>query len=65
MQVQRFPQGGFVLHKCFGQRISAWYDARGILLDCERIDALERSRKPSRAIIDRLANIGPNCCENI
>ena len=60
MQISRFPQGGFVLHKCFGQRISAWYDSRGILLDCERIDSLGRSRKPSAAIITRLANMGPN-----
>jgi len=60
MQVQRFSNGGFVLHKCFGQRISAWYDSKGILLDCEKIDSAGRSRKPSKDIVSRLGNMGPN-----
>jgi hypothetical protein len=60
MQVQRFSNGGFVLHKCFGQRISAWYSNIGILIDCERIDSLGRSRRPSKTIFERLCYMGPN-----
>lgn len=39
MQLMRFSNGGFVIHKIVGQfkgRASAWFDAAGKLLDCEQ-----------------------------
>lgn len=41
MQIARFEDGGFALHRVelFGHkgRFSAWYDAAGELLDCEQV----------------------------
>lgn len=60
MQISRFTSGGYVIHKALpGQRISAWYDAAGNLLDCERITARGQSRKPSADDVARLRAIGP------
>lgn len=43
MQITRFNNGGFVLHRAGpGANISAWYDARGRLLDAERKVATAR-----------------------
>lgn len=38
MQVSRFSNGGFVLHKINfnGHYYSAWYDNSGGMIDCER-----------------------------
>lgn len=58
MQVQRFESGGFVLHKCLGQRVSAWYDDHGNLLDCESINKRDQSRQPSRRAVDLLKTLG-------
>jgi hypothetical protein len=58
MQINRFADGGFVAHKCFGQRISAWFNPSGILLDCARFDKLGRCRRPSKAIVERLVRLG-------
>lgn len=60
MQVQRFSDGGFVLHKVYGQRISAWFSPMGILLDCEKINSRGQSRKPPKSIVERLQRMGPN-----
>lgn len=53
MQVSRFSNGGFVLHKIQpqsgGGKISAWFDATGKLLDCERYNIAGRSCKISQA----------------
>jgi hypothetical protein len=41
IQLARFPDGGFVLHKItapeYSGRFSAWFDASGGLLDAEQI----------------------------
>ncbi len=58
MQINYFPDGGFVIHKAVDGRTSAWFDAAGKLLDCERRDAAGRMRKPGAAIIERLEIIG-------
>lgn len=46
MQLSTFSNGGFVIHKIYiGEsrcRFSAWFDADGKILDCERIDARGR-----------------------
>jgi hypothetical protein len=57
-QFTRFKDGGFVLHKCLGKRISAWYDKSGVLKHHELIDSLGRSRKASKHDIDALIRLG-------
>jgi hypothetical protein len=57
-QFARFNDGGFVLHKCLGKDISAWYDKNGVLKDHESIDSLGRSRKASKDDIDVLTRLG-------
>ena len=57
-QFASFSNGGFVLHKCLGKRISAWYDKNGVMKDHELIDSLGRSRKASKGDIDALINLG-------
>jgi hypothetical protein len=59
MIIHRLPSGGFVIHNGFGQRVTAWFDSDGKLLDCTRFDSLGRSRKPSKAIVKRLISFGP------
>jgi hypothetical protein len=53
-----FPNGGFVLHRCLGRRISAWYDKDGNLLDHALIDKLGRSRKASGKDVEALMRLG-------
>jgi hypothetical protein len=57
-QFASFGNGGFVLHKCLGKRLSAWYDKDGVLKDHELIDSLGRSRKASKHDIDVLTRLG-------
>jgi hypothetical protein len=57
-QFSRFNDGGFVLHKCLGKRLSAWYDKDGVLKDHELIDSLGRSRKASKDDIETLHRLG-------
>ena len=57
-QFVKFNDGGFVLHKCLGKRLSAWYDKNGALKDHELIDSLGRSRKASRDDIETLHRLG-------
>jgi hypothetical protein len=57
-QFARFNDGGFVLHKCLGKRISAWYDKNGELKDHVLIDSLGRSRKASKDDIELLHRLG-------
>ena len=57
-QIASFGNGGFVLHKCLGKCISAWYDKDGVLLDHELIDSLGRSRKASKCDIETLQRLG-------
>jgi hypothetical protein len=57
-QVKAFNCGGFVLHKCLGKRLSAWYDNDGVLKDHELIDSLGRSRKASKGDIELLHRLG-------
>jgi hypothetical protein len=47
-QFARFNDGGFVLHKCLGKRISAWYDKNGALKDHVLINSLGDHAKPAR-----------------
>lgn len=60
MQVNRFTNGGYVIHKALDGRVSAWFDAEGKLLDCERLDGAGRSRKPNAATREYLAERGPH-----
>lgn len=53
MRKCNFSNGGYVLHKINlpafeSNRYSAWFDESGKMLDCERIDSLERSREVQR-----------------
>jgi hypothetical protein len=48
MQVARFSNGGFVLHKALGGRTSAWFDVSGNLLDAEFRDIQGRTRPVAR-----------------
>ena len=57
-QFARFNDGSFVLHKCLGKRLSAWYDKDGVLKDHELIDSLGRSRKASKDDIETLHRLG-------
>lgn len=65
MQVSRFSNGGFVVHKIThatkSGKVSAWYNKYGSLVDCEFIDSLGRSRSiPDnwKECYRRLASIG-------
>ena len=57
-QFARFNDGGFVLHKCLGKRLSAWYDQNGVMKDHELIDSLGRSRKAGKHDIETLQLLG-------
>ena len=57
-QFSRFNDGGFVLHKCLGKKLSAWYDKNGVLKDHESIDSLGRSRRASKQDIETLQRLG-------
>ena len=57
-QIARFNDGGFVLHKCLGKNLSAWYDKNGVLKDHELIDSLCRSRKAGKDDIETLHRLG-------
>lgn len=57
-QFARFNDGGFVLHKCLGKNLSAWYDKDGVLKDHELIDSLGRSRKAGKDDIETLHRLG-------
>ena len=57
-QFASFGNDGFVLHKCLGKRLSAWYDKNGALKDHELIDSLGRSRKASRHDVETLHRLG-------
>lgn len=43
--VQRFTDGGFVVHRISGMLLSAWFDASGTMID---IEAFNLNRKPRR-----------------
>lgn len=57
-QVKGFNNGGFVVHKALGKRLSAWYDADCNLLDSELTDSLGRQRKPSKDDLETLQRLG-------
>ena len=57
-QFSSFGNSGFVLHKCLGKRLSAWYDKNGVLKDHELIDSVGRSRKASKDDIETLQRLG-------
>lgn len=58
IQHQKFSNGGFVLHRCLGKHLSAWYDNDGSLLNHELVDRIGRSRKASAKDIDALKSLG-------
>ena len=57
-QFSRFNDGSFVLHKCLGKNLSAWYNKNGVLKHHELIDSLGRSRKASKPDIEALTQLG-------
>jgi hypothetical protein len=61
-QKANFTCGGFVLHKiptmASATRLSAWFDKKGKLLDCEAINILGNSYKPSKADIVQCESYG-------
>jgi hypothetical protein len=64
MQIARFENGGFALHRVelFGYkgRFSAWYSATGELLDCEQITfSSPNGRKAPKGAKPGLARLGP------
>lgn len=48
MQVRKFPNGGYAVHKIrlpgFRLHYSAWYGPDGTLIDAEAIDSIGRTR---------------------
>lgn len=52
MQIKRFTNGGYVIHKMLLQHgkgwFSAWYDKDGVLLDAEQFFDHERTRSVKR-----------------
>ncbi len=60
MQVKRFTDGGFVVYKAIDGNVSAWFDAAGNLIDCERRNGAGQSRKPNKATREYLAQVGPS-----
>ncbi len=58
MQVSRFSNGGFVIHKAIDGSVSAWFDSEGKLLDCERRGSRGAMRKCGGQIVARLVAIG-------
>ena len=58
VQFASFSNGGFVLHKCLGKNLSAWYDTDGVMKDHELIDSLGRSRKAGKHDIELLHRLG-------
>ena len=64
MQIARFENGGFVLHRVglvgYKGRFSAWYSAAGELLDCEQITfGFPNGRKAPEGAKIGLARLGP------
>ena len=62
IQYSKISTGGFVLHKCLGKRLSAWYDKDGNIIDHELVDRIGRSRKASAKDIDALKRLGRGFC---
>jgi hypothetical protein len=58
MQIMRFENGGFVIHKALNQRISAWYDEDGQLLDYEQYNSLGRKQRVAKYKIIWLKALG-------
>ena len=62
MQKATFRNGDFVLHgiptRAGASRLSAWYCADGILLDCEAINILGHSYRPAKADIELCHKLG-------
>ena len=62
MQKHTFEGGGFVIHKIrlesYAGRFSAWFDAKGDLVDAEQIDVLDRSRRVTTKQAEHLRVIG-------
>lgn len=52
MQIQRFNDGGFVIHKISGPftgRVSAWFDRDGRVLDAEQMIGFGVGSRPVKA----------------
>lgn len=60
MRLIYFSNGGYVIHRVLGQRISAWFDEDGKLKDIERINARGQSRKPAKATRELVAKVYGN-----
>jgi hypothetical protein len=58
MQIMRFENGGFVIHKALHQRISAWYDNDGHLLDCEQYNTIGRKQRIAKYKLIWLKDLG-------
>ena len=62
MQLQRYPNGGFVCHRIklngYNCKFSVWFDREGKLVDSERIDNLGRSNNCSNAVKALLQVVG-------
>lgn len=62
IQYSKFSTGGFVLHRCLGKRLSAWYDKDGNIINHELVDRIGRSRKASANDIAALERLGRIFC---
>jgi len=60
MQISRFVNGGFVLHKIPANngRASAWFDRNGLLLDIEAFNARGASRKAGAQLTEHCKMLG-------
>lgn len=60
MQVTRFSNGGFAIHKVANGagRASAWFDDAGSLVDIEAFDRMGRHSRPSQALKEECKRLG-------
>lgn len=47
-RVIRQPHGVIIHARARRRTVSGWFDAAGVMLDCEKIDSLNRSRRPNQ-----------------
>lgn len=65
IQIVRFPQGGFGIHKISGRwkgTASAWFDKNGKIIDAEQVvNGRLRPVVKNRRMWQELAKYGPRC----
>jgi hypothetical protein len=66
MQIQRYSDGGFAIHKALpNMRISGYYDRDGALLDSEQFNTSGRRQRISRENTQKLMALGIHTAHSI